>query len=238
MDHDEALRLTAVEKYLLGELEPPARDEFEAHYFDCAACAEDLRASAAFLDLATAELRGGLAVRPPASAPARSSSPSRTKSWFTWLWRPEVSSSAFALSLLVIVYQNVVVAPRATADGAAAAALEVLPEVSLAHSNGRTAGLPNVAVANRQSFLLDVEIPPSDGKFTSYVCVLLTPAGTVALRSRPIFAEETHDTIHLAVPAAVWPRGEYTLVVEGRANDSTAEPVEVARNRFTMAPIN
>jgi len=34
MDHSEALRQQAAEKYVLGELPPPLRDEFEAHYFE------------------------------------------------------------------------------------------------------------------------------------------------------------------------------------------------------------
>jgi Putative zinc-finger len=35
MDHHQATQLTAVEKYLLDELPPELRDEFEEHYFDC-----------------------------------------------------------------------------------------------------------------------------------------------------------------------------------------------------------
>jgi hypothetical protein len=35
MDHLEAKRIQAAEKYVLGELTPALRDEYEEHYFDC-----------------------------------------------------------------------------------------------------------------------------------------------------------------------------------------------------------
>jgi len=58
MDHNEALRLHAVEKYALGELPPSLRNEFEEHYFECEECAEDVKAAAEFV-----ERSGGLALR-------------------------------------------------------------------------------------------------------------------------------------------------------------------------------
>ena len=57
MDHNEALRLQAAEKYVLGELPPPLRDEFEAHFFECQECAQDVIATAAFVDNARAVWR-------------------------------------------------------------------------------------------------------------------------------------------------------------------------------------
>jgi anti-sigma factor RsiW len=44
------LRLHAAEKYLLGELAPEVREQFEEHYFECEACANDVKAGAAFID--------------------------------------------------------------------------------------------------------------------------------------------------------------------------------------------
>ena len=49
MDHDEAVRTLATEEYLLGELNPEVRDQFEEHVFDCQQCAFDLWAAATFL---------------------------------------------------------------------------------------------------------------------------------------------------------------------------------------------
>jgi len=50
MDHNEAIQLQAAEKYVLGELSPPLRDEFEEHFFDCQECALDVKAAAGFVD--------------------------------------------------------------------------------------------------------------------------------------------------------------------------------------------
>jgi anti-sigma factor RsiW len=49
MDHQDALRLAASEKYLLNEISRAERDEFEKHFFDCPECAEEVRTTAAFL---------------------------------------------------------------------------------------------------------------------------------------------------------------------------------------------
>ena len=43
MEHSEASKNFAVERYILGELGETQRDEFENHYFDCPECAEDLK---------------------------------------------------------------------------------------------------------------------------------------------------------------------------------------------------
>ena len=49
MDHSESIRLMAAEKYLLGELAPELREQFEEHFFDCQECALDVRAGAALV---------------------------------------------------------------------------------------------------------------------------------------------------------------------------------------------
>jgi len=50
MDHSESIRLMAAEKYLLGELTPELREQFEEHFFGCEECALDVRAGAAFVE--------------------------------------------------------------------------------------------------------------------------------------------------------------------------------------------
>jgi hypothetical protein len=50
MDHNEALRQQAAEKYVLGELPRRLRDGFEEHFFECQKCALDVKAAAGFVD--------------------------------------------------------------------------------------------------------------------------------------------------------------------------------------------
>jgi hypothetical protein len=56
VDHDEAVRTLATEKYLLGEMCRDLREEFEMHLFDCEQCAFDLWAAVTFLARAKAIL--------------------------------------------------------------------------------------------------------------------------------------------------------------------------------------
>src|ERR1700684_1771031 len=104
MDHHQATQLTAVEKYLLDELTPEVRDEFEEHFFDCQDCATDLRATASFMDAAKTEFRINPVPKPGAA--------SKNKSRLAFLWPSALVWSALAASLLVIAYQNAVVLPR------------------------------------------------------------------------------------------------------------------------------
>jgi anti-sigma factor RsiW len=57
MDHNEALRMQAAAKYVLGELSPVLREEYEEHFFDCTACALDVKAATDFLNIAREVLR-------------------------------------------------------------------------------------------------------------------------------------------------------------------------------------
>src|SRR5580692_8960015 len=50
MDHNEAVRQNATERYLLQELDPGLRDQFEEHLFECQDCALDLRTAAMFVE--------------------------------------------------------------------------------------------------------------------------------------------------------------------------------------------
>src|SRR5215469_13758810 len=64
MNHSDAVRLQAAEKYVLGELQGSLRDEYEEHYFDCAECAADLKATAAFVSMSRMAFRNEAAVAP------------------------------------------------------------------------------------------------------------------------------------------------------------------------------
>src|SRR3954464_13604973 len=50
MNHDEAMKSLAAERYILGELEAAERDAFEDHFFECNICADDGRDEATIAD--------------------------------------------------------------------------------------------------------------------------------------------------------------------------------------------
>lgn len=101
MDHNQSATLMAVEKYLLDELTPEVRDEFEQHFFDCQECATDLRATSAFLAAARQEFKAN-----PVPKPGRAA---KGKSLLAPFWPTALVWSALAASLIVIAYQNLAV---------------------------------------------------------------------------------------------------------------------------------
>jgi hypothetical protein len=59
MTHTEAVNSLASERYLLDEMAEPERDDFEAHYFECLECADDVKMGALLRDGARAGLVAG-----------------------------------------------------------------------------------------------------------------------------------------------------------------------------------
>jgi Putative zinc-finger len=223
MNHQEALRREAVEKYLLDELPPPERDEFEEHFFDCRECASDLKTTAAFLDEAKRQLR-----RPPAVKPAP---PPRKPFWFEFLWRPAFAAPAFALLLSVIVYQNLLVSPKGT-GAAPADHAEVLSAVSLIGANSRGGETPQATVSQGQPLLLTLDIPAAQ-QYSSYSCALVAPSGSIVGRV-PVSAAQAKDTVSIRIPPGDWTRGDYTLLVQAYSGPARGEPTDIARYRFTL----
>jgi len=225
MDHHDAVRLSLVEKYLLDELPPELRDDFEEHYFDCQECAIDLRASAAFLDAAKKELQL-FPVTKPATETAR-------KSRLSSLWIPAFALPALAACLLVIAYQNIVVYPRFRSALAELRAPEILPSVSLAGGNSRGGQTPEIVVRRMQSFLMLVDIPTQD-RFSSYTCLLYFPSGSLAWRL-PVSAQLAKDTVPISVPATNWVAGTYTLIVQGNTDRTPADGgVDLEHQHFDL----
>lgn len=221
MDHHEAVQSHAVEKYVLDELSPAQRDEFEQHFFECQECAADLQSTAAFLKTAKKEFRRGPGT-PTTSKVAR-------KPWFAFLWRPAVAMPAFALLLLVVAYQNAVVYPRLGARLAKLNHPEVLAMVSLIAANSRGGPLTSVKLTPDQPLLVSVDIPAA-AQYTSYTCELVSPGGDPVWRV-PVSAEEANDTVSLRIPGGQWRDGDYILTVLGHAG---RERAELAHYRFML----
>jgi anti-sigma factor RsiW len=200
MEHDEAIRQKATERYLLDELDPELRDQFEEHLFDCQECALDLRAAAMLIEHSKGILSETSSVFPvqiPVPSPARSA-------WFAWL-RPAFALPVLALLLAVIAYQS-----RTNSQLQDSANSPQLLASAVINVNVRgTEPIPVPARAG-QAFDLSLNVPP-DSQYSSYKLDLYTPQGKLEW-SRTIPASRT-DTLALYVP------GEYrvpnTLAVVG-----------------------
>ena len=76
MNHADAVRMNATEKYLLNELDSAELDRFEEHMFDCQECALDVRAAAAFLEHSKNVLAKAAPVPVPVLRPVPAPTPS------------------------------------------------------------------------------------------------------------------------------------------------------------------
>jgi hypothetical protein len=222
MDHAEALRLQAAEKYVLGELSQQLREEYEEHYFDCRECAEELKATVAFVDSARGILR-----QMPAGSEARTSAP-RTTGWLAWL-RPAFAVPAFAALLLVVAYQNFVSIPKLQRNAASNG--QSADFVSLIGANSRGEGAKSFAIHPDRPTILEVDIPTSENA-ARYECQLQDASGHVVYEQK-ITAADARRTVHLIVPASQWRPGTYTLTVLGE-QPGQGSPAEVERLVFAI----
>lgn len=224
MTHQDATQGMVAEKYVLNELTPELRAEFEEHYFECAECAMDLRATTAFLDAAKTEFT---------AAPSTNRLTIVRKEGGPWLWRPFFVIPALAVSLFFIVYQNTVVVPRLHQQIARLHVPEVVPALPLVGGNSRGGQIPSIAVPAGHPFLLLLDIPTQD-RFSSYVCSLYSPTGKLAWQLK-VSAQEAQETVSITVPAADRTDGKYLLRVQGNPRPSKPETaVDVARYRFLL----
>jgi hypothetical protein len=226
MDHNEALLQKATERYLLDELDPEIRDQFEEHLFDCQECAVDVRAAAMFVEQSKIVLAEPVALTARAQAANAHAANVRTeRGWFAW-FRPAFAVPVLALLLVVVAYQNFVTYPHLMA---AANQPQVGPWASINVSTRGAA--PAVIQAHPgEGFGLLVSIPPNNS-YSSYSLNLYSPAGKLQW-SLKIPAYSPDDTRSIFVPGAGLEQGTYTLKVtgvsaSGESSNIDSHPIEL-----------
>jgi len=215
MDHNDAVRLQAAEKYALGEFPANLRDEYEEHFFECAECAVDVKAVAAFADASREVLRAASEkLAEKKAAPAQDG-------WLSWL-RPVVAVPAFAVLLLIIGYQSFVTIPKAK-EAASSGASQILFSshalrgVNTAGEEGRT-----LSIRPDEAFFLNFDFVPTRS-FDSYVVQLEDRAGRVLLRSK-IAGGNANQEAHFPIPAGVLHPGNYVLAFYGDPGGGKINP--------------
>ena len=226
MDHAEAVRTKAAERYLLGEMPAQAREEYEDHFFGCVECAQEVRAAAMFID----STKEALAARgiPEISPKLRPSS----RAWWTWFARPAFAVSAVALLVAIITYQAAYEVPHLRSALSQAAAPQTLPSLSLISANSRGGAAPELSVSAQKPFSLAIDIPPGP-EFSGYVCEVQAESGPVKF-SVNVSADEAKQTVQVMVPPSTLEAGKYVLVVRGYDASQPANKVEVARFPFIL----
>ena len=205
MDHTQAIDGKFTERYLLGELTPAQRDQFEEHFFDCAICADDVQFGAVFVDNARAVLREEPISEETATSP--------NKTAYARYGLPFQSAAlAFVILLCVTGYENVVTIPNLKAHNTGVRAPEILPSISLIGMGSRAETNP-VGAPVARDFVFEMEIPGGP-EFTGYLSEIRDQRDTLKF-SVPISPQQARDMVRLAIPAGTLPAGNYKLVVTG-----------------------
>jgi hypothetical protein len=212
MDHDVVVREKMTEKYLLQELAPNLRDEFEEHFFDCPECARDVRAESEFV----AHSKIILAEKTePSPVHAKLDVPAQVRQgWFAW-FRPAFALPLLVLLLVVVAYQSLVILPQLQVMNNP----QVLPATTVNLSTYGSNAAPLV-VHEGEGFLLNVVIPP-DRRYSTYRVDLHRPDGRI--ENSVAIPASADDTWPIRFPAAKWQNGNYKLTVHGIANGQTLE---------------
>ena len=228
MDHSEATRIKAVEKYILGELPPELRDQFEEHYFECPECASDIRALARFRNVSR------LVMEEDPAAGVSATEPSPQRGWLAWL-RPAFAATAIALLAVFVVFQATVTIPslKERAKGQKSVA-QVYESSFRVQGTTRGENASKVSVSPEEAFALDFDFTPSR-KFTSYKGVLVDASGT-AIESFDIAGEKANKELHLVIPGTKVLSGNYGLIFYGMngASPPDQKADEVQRISFTV----
>jgi hypothetical protein len=229
MDHQEALRLQAAEKYILGELTPELCEQFEEHYFDCSDCATNLKALGTFITasrLVLEDAEGSPRVAPHVAWAGR-------PGWFNWL-QPVISVPAIMALAAIVVFQLTMAIRSARKVETVQTVAEVYE--SSYHLQGTTRGAETAKLAVRpdESFAVDFDFVPTR-IFSNYKGSLLDSSGQVVL----VFGlkgEQSNKEVHLVIPGGKVHTGSYEVVVVGDSGTSNQNPKdsEVLRLSFLV----
>lgn len=227
MDHQEAVRLQAAVKYVLGDLPTGVRDEYEEHYFDCAECVQDLNALAYFVTASREifEERQSLS-----RIPARDSGAvERTGGlgWFGWL-KPVIAVPAMTALAAIIVYQNAVTIPAITVK------TRVLTSSFRLQGTTRGETAVKVVVPAHEDFELNFDFTPSQTA-PSYAGKLLD-SGEKEVLAFALNREQINKEVHIIVPGNKVHTGNYKLVFvpDTESPDQEVKKTEAQRISFAV----
>jgi hypothetical protein len=201
MNHADAVRTLAAERYLLDEMSEIERFAFEEHFFDCGECADEVRTGSTLRDA----VKGGLLMD---ASRSQNVAPLQTLRLRSRRWSPSVVVPWAAAAMLALAagYQSLT---PATGDRLHIGALT--PVTIRPDSRGT---VPTVSIGNNVdavTLALDVDAPER----ADLTYVLRTSAGTRVAEGH-ISAPRAGNPLLLLVP--VWtltPSTQYILAVQG-----------------------
>jgi hypothetical protein len=219
MDHATAMRKALAESYVLDELSEEERAEFEAHFFTCPECAEDVKELATFIDDTRRTLGRPSAGRRPRGRGA----PSRG-------WMLPLAATA-VLSLGVAVYQTTVTVPQLREKLAQAESLQATSVhfLSIARSD------PAEIRVSAQQREITLTLSRTGDESSDRYRVDVRDVDSTLVLSSVVAGPAYGDELQLKVPVSGLISGRYALELSGfdPAEDETT-PAEVTRYSFIL----
>jgi hypothetical protein len=220
MTHAQAIDTHAAERYLLDEMRELERFAFEAHFFDCAECAEDVRTGALMREGVAAGLMPAAATGSTVSAAPAAPMASLASSG----WRSGLPWAVAAMLALAVGYQSLWVVPGLRDQGVGTQALTPVTLRSASRGAETTLARPDAGVI---TFALDVNGVPADAR----LAYDLRTADGSSVASGTAVAPSPGTPLLLLVPgSAMRAAGSYVLTVRA-SGDAASTPVEY---RFTL----
>lgn len=205
MDHSDAVRLQAAEKYVLGELQGAARDEYEEHYFGCVECAADVKATAAFVAMSRAVFARDVAAVPTREQ-SRQTAPA--PSWFErFRWALVGVPALASLALIAFVaYQSTVTIPKLKSEATLTAASTYNQPLDLGAAalrrGGESANATPYEIDPRQGFAIHFDFTPPAPHQSAYVVQLKDPSGRLLFQV-PMSDDSVDQSTSIAVPGGL-----------------------------------
>jgi Putative zinc-finger len=216
MEHKEAIRIQASDRYLLGELPATERDAFEEHFFECAICAEDVQFGAVLADNSKAVFTDP-SFRQATAAPDKR----RSEKW-AWLRFPQLIPVGAALAFAAFSGVEAVEIAHLRQPRVVSAA--VIP----AASKGDIRVIQAKANEPFVQLWFNVDAIDSPGP---YRCSLLSESGK-QLFSLVAPAPKPGEPLAIQLPSTSLAPGRYTMIL--RAPIAGGAERDVDRYPFTL----
>jgi hypothetical protein len=219
MDHKEAIRIRAVDQYLLGELSDSDREGFEEHFFSCGECSEELRIGAILVDNSRVILRDEFLDPAPASPGAARLRPG----WSLW-WSQVPLAASIAL-LALVGYQNLIVLPAyrvqvAENSGAVAPlSFDLRPAVR---------GVVPVVSVPKDTHIFEIKAEEVEPAASGYNCVIQDDRGKIAAKLHAP-TTDANEKLTVVLDTRQTPAGQYVLVIQ-----KSSDGAEIGRYPFTI----
>jgi anti-sigma factor RsiW len=199
MEHHEAIRSQAAERYVSHQLSPVEQEAFEEHFFDCSTCAEDVRFHLTFAASVRATSREERAEQPELEPPKAS----RWSRWRDSLRRRPALAFSLAANLAMAA---VLVSVLSTGARQAARLMAVY------FAPGPTHGGEDVHTLSPGEAAYRVRFSAASGVSRRYSYEVLDAAGTREA-SDSLEAPADEEDLYLQIPIASLSAGVHTLVV-------------------------